>query len=187
MTVPTSDHTVAQVIHALAVLADKGLLDESSWPAVARVLLDQGYRWQAAHDLAAMNDPEEYLVLGKLKDLAAQTELDLAGGPHADPWDVVAGLYGRIWRLGLLDAILAMWRMNHVWYHIRDLPHDHSRGVEILWTAMGLKELDDDHPSRDLPALAEALLAEADSLIEPGALSLRLCQAMREAMDAAGY
>lgn len=57
MTVPTSDHTVAQVIHALAVLADKGLLDESSWPAVARILLDQGYRWQAAHDLAATTIP----------------------------------------------------------------------------------------------------------------------------------
>lgn len=79
-----------------------------------------------------------------------------------DPWDVIAGLYGRAWRLGLLDEILAMWRMDQVWLHIRGLQEDHSRGVRILWTAMGLKELDaDDHPSPGIPTRAEAVLAEA--------------------------
>ncbi|WP_327140657.1 hypothetical protein [Nocardia sp. NBC_01327] len=187
MTIHTGDRATTQVIHPLAVLAGEGLLEEQSWPGVARVLLDQGFRWPALPELAALYEPEEYRVVSRLKNLATQTDRDLTGSPRLDPWDVIAGLYGRAWRLGMLDETLAMWRMDHVWFHIRDLQKDHSHGVRILWTAMGVKEFDDDHPSSDVPARAEAVLSEADSLLEPHALSYPLCEAIREAMDNAGY
>ncbi|WP_067693151.1 hypothetical protein [Nocardia jejuensis] len=182
------DRATAQVIHALAVLADKGMLDEECWPGIARILLDQGFRWPAIRALAARDEPTEYRVLLILKDLAAQTERDLADGPIADPWDVVAGIYGRAWRFGLLDETLAMWRMDHVCFHLRGLPDDERcLGMRLLWRAMGVKEADGEYPSADVPAQAEAVLAQADSLLAPRALSYTLCEAIRAAMDDAAY
>ncbi|WP_458688494.1 hypothetical protein [Nocardia tengchongensis] len=84
-----------QVIHALAILATKNLLGEESWPDVARVLLDEGFRWPAVSGLAVMDRPYEQGLQSKLAELAAQIEHDLDDGARLDPWDVVAGLYGR--------------------------------------------------------------------------------------------
>lgn len=188
MSTSADDRATTQVIHALAVLADKGMLDEECWPGIARILLDQGFRWPAIRDLAALDDPTEYRVLLILKDLAAQTGRDLADGPIADPWDVVVGIYGRAWRFGLLNETLAMWRMDRVCFHLRRLPNDERcRGRRILWQAMGVKESDGEHPSVDVPAQAEAVLVQADSLLPPRALSYALCEAIRAAMDDAAY
>ncbi|MEV6073437.1 hypothetical protein AB0L82_43405 [Nocardia sp. NPDC052001] len=188
MIMNADERATTQVIHALAVLADKGMLDEPCWPGIAQILLDQGFRWPAIGDLAALDDPTEYRVLLMLNDLAAQTGRDLADGPISDPWDVVAGIYGRAWRFGLLDETLAMWRMDRVCFHLRGLPDDERcLGRRLLRRAMGVKEADGEFPSADVPAQAEAVLVQADSLLAQRALSFALCEAIRAAMDDAAY
>lgn len=178
----------AQVVHGLAILAEEGLLAPDHWPGIATMLSEAGFRWPALTDLMKIEGYNEHAVIAALTELAAQIEPDLGDGPRLDPWDAVAGLYGRAWRLDLLDATLAVWRMDQVWFHAREFERRPGGGVDLMWSGMGVKEMDDGHSSSaSIERLAEAVLADADALLPADALEYALCRALRAAFDANGY
>lgn len=178
----------AQVIHGLTGLAAEDILFERCWPLIARVLLRQGFSWSALNDLAAMESRGDSVIETKLGKLHGQIDRHLGGAPRLDPWDVVAGSYGRAWRMDLIDPISAMWRIDNLWWRIRKLDRKDRGGLLVIWAGMGVKEQDDGtSPLQAIDDLAVDVLSEADLLIPPGAVDYELCKAVREALDANGY
>ncbi|WP_433560303.1 hypothetical protein ACQP1O_21540 [Nocardia sp. CA-151230] len=178
----------AQVIHGLTGPAVEGVLFERYWPSIAQVLLRQGFSWSALTELAAMETRDDSVIETKLGELHGQIDRYLRGAPRLDSWDVVAGTYGRAWRMDLIDPISAMWRMDNLWWRIRKLDRKDRGGLLVIWAGIGVKEQDDGTlPSQAVDMLGVDVLSEADLLIPPGAVDYELCKAVREALDANGY
>ncbi|MEV6103014.1 hypothetical protein [Nocardia sp. NPDC051981] len=178
----------AQVIHGLTGLAEEDILFEGCWPLIAQILVRQGFSWSALTDLVAMEARDDSVIETKLGELHGQIDRYLGGAPRLDPWDVVAGTYGRAWRMDLIDPISAMWRMDNLWWRIRKLGHEDRAGLRVIWAGMGVKEQDDGISlSQAIDSLGVEVLSEADLLLPPGAVDYELCNALREALDANGY
>jgi hypothetical protein len=73
-----------------------------------------------------------------------------------------------------------MYRMDRLWWLIRDLDRTTSQGLQIIRQGMGLKELAD---FLDIRRDATALLAEADRLVPADAVDGALCQAVLDAVN----
>ncbi|MFD4352663.1 hypothetical protein ACFWPX_08890 [Nocardia sp. NPDC058518] len=179
----------AQVIHGLSAVAVDHLLVGCYWPSIAQVLLAQGFSWPALADLVAMDGDDDSALEVKLKELHDQVDRDLDTAPRLEPWNVVAGIYGRAWRMDLIDPTSAMWRMDSLWWQVRDLDDDEENdGIRLIWAGMGVKEQDDGElPWQAVDRLGVEVLTEADLLLPPRALDHSLCKAIRDALEANGY
>ncbi|GAB2636486.1 hypothetical protein [Nocardia goodfellowii] len=178
----------AQVVHGLSALSEEDILFGQCWPSIARVVLAHGFSWTALADLVAMDGGDDSALDTKLTELHNQIDRYLEKSPRLDPWDVVAGIYGRAWRMKLIDPISAMWRMDNLWWQIRDLDYDNRDGLRIIWAGMGVKEQDIvDLPRQAVESLGTDVLTKADLLLPPDAVDRQLCKTIRDALEANGY
>lgn len=176
----------AQVIHSLAASNEDhqmgflipDSLDDEAWPGIARLLLGLGCAWPAVVDLAAMTTVSQPAIADAVAR-AEQTGRELADLPVPDFWQVACGLIARSWRLGLYDSIDAMYQLEGLWWLIRDRPRSGSRGLQIIWEGMGLKEL---LAFYGISGEAVPLLVKADQFIPAGAVDGPLCTAIRHAI-----
>ncbi|GAB3211547.1 hypothetical protein GCM10027262_41330 [Nocardia tengchongensis] len=185
---PSAPPATARVIHGLSAVIEDDVLVSRYWPSIARLVLDRGITYPAAVELARMEGEADAAIDSKVAELSQQLGRLLGDSPRLDPWDAVAGVYGRAWRMGLIDPTSAVWRMNSLWSQIRDLDESESDGLQIIWDGMQIKEQDDGSLSSEwIDRCGDELLARADELIPPGAIDRPLCESIREAMLANGY
>ncbi|MEU6744749.1 hypothetical protein ABZ914_00820 [Spirillospora sp. NPDC046719] len=170
----------ARVVQSLASSWADELLDNDSWPLIAKILLALGCDWPAATELAAMPVTSETAVLDAVKRLAEETGREMGDLPALDFWDIVCGLVARAWRFGVFDEIDAIYRMNGLWWQIRRLDRSHSQGLQLIWQGMGLKEM---HDHLDVTDEAAAMLTEADRLIPADSVNGPLCETVLHAVD----
>lgn len=179
----------AQVIHALAELDDDGWLIGEGWPRLAQQVLRGGLELPAVVDLADMDGATESEVSCKVAELRIQIEAHLGGCPPLEPWEVLVGLYGRAWRMGLIDCLMAIWRMYQIrviCYH--ELEADDSAAPRMFtWVVQVTDQDDGTLPLATVDALCTEVLEVADRLLAPDAVDIGLCRAIREVLDANGY
>ncbi|MFB7719398.1 hypothetical protein [Nocardia sp. NPDC056100] len=178
----------AQIIHALSRLDDDGHVIGDEWPRLAQEMVRLDLNWPAICDLARLNDPAESEVSAKVAELSTQLEAHPGVHPRLDPWDVVVGLYGRAWRMDLIDHLDAMYRMEMVrGLCYFELDASDSAAIYLFWRAGQVTEQDDyTLPTETVDFLCREVLEAADQLLPPGAVDYPLCQAIRKAMHANG-
>ncbi|UGT41844.1 hypothetical protein LTV02_39115 [Nocardia yamanashiensis] len=194
------DLEVVRFVHGLALLVDDYVLDTDGWPKIALSLEDLITRWPAAVDLARMSGAEESEIEAKVFEFAEQLDESIGDHPRMDPWDAVAGSYGRTWRMGLLDAFDAIVHMKNVSWHAT-VPDDPDRqGAELILSARGAYEMGDLYEEygpctpdcgssaiRIVEHFGTPILTKADALLREDAIPQRLCYAVRAAQSAAGH
>ncbi|MGI5321093.1 hypothetical protein [Actinomadura nitritigenes] len=169
----------ARVVQSLAASWADQLLDHDGWPEIARTLPALGCDWPAVTDLAAMVVTSRAAVLDAVERLAAQAGRAMGDRPALDFWDTVCGLVARAWRLKVFDEVAAVYRMDGLWWLIRDLDGSGGRGMQIIWQGMGITEM---HDHGDISGPATALLVEADRLIPADSVNGPLCEAVLDAV-----
>ncbi|WP_126639041.1 hypothetical protein [Embleya hyalina] len=166
------------MIHSLAT-GPAGEIAHDGWPGIANRLVRLGCDWSVVVDLAAMGAPSEAGVDAMVVRLAERSRRALAGSPAPLFWDTVCGMVARAWRLGAFDEVDAMYVMDGLWWLTRGLDGSTGRGVGIIRTGMGLKEVVEFY---DIRPEATILLLEADLLVPVDAVDVALCEAVLEAV-----
>lgn len=176
---PVTRLGMTQVVHSLSTSGEFDLPDHEDWPAIARLLLGLGCDWPAVTDLAAMTTISRPAIVEGVTRLAEHTGQELGDLPTLKFWDTVCGLIARSWRLGSVDEVWAIYRMDGLWWRIRALDRSSSQGLQIIGQGVVIK---DSHDFYDISREAVALLIEADRLIPADTVDALLCAAVLEAI-----
>ena len=182
-----TDLETARFVHGLAVLIDDFVLCSEGWPRIVLAVGDLSRQWPAAVDLSGMTGAEESEIHAKVLELAEQLDVFLGDHPRLDPWDAVAGLLGRAWRMGLLDTFDAMVYLHNLWGP-NTIPNESGRsGAWLIWAAEGVWEYDGfiaDGTTHIVERDGTPILIDSDALLSQDAVSRPLCIAVLEALNA---
>ncbi|MDL4772051.1 hypothetical protein QP090_07750 [Actinomadura xylanilytica] len=149
-----------------------------SWPRIAARLLQDGCRWPALTELAAIDGPsdQDAVLEEKVARLAQQTRSGI--GPALNIWDIAAGLIACIWKHGDYDAGDAIAHLDSLWSiarHSDMKPGLRPEGVNIIGEGVALWA---GFAHVDVTAEAEQVLTRAVPLIPPDPFSAPVCHAV---------